>query len=156
MQTVSFDYLENVGINIEIIPHISKAVETEEGKRTIGLEITQINTGDLLEYTSFNAPVTSSTTFSTYIDVEDGQQIVIGGLIRQKRQRQVHQVPILGSIPIIGRLFKKTEDIVENTEIIVLITPRIVNIKSAKDKEMLMEEQSRKFGELQKEASEMK
>jgi type II secretion system protein D len=150
-ETLSFAYLENVGINIDIIPHISRAKATEEGKRTIGLEINQINTGDLLEYTTFNAPVTSSTTFSTYIDVEDGQQIVIGGMIREKRQKTTHQVPILGSIPLIGRLFKKTDDVVENTEIIVLITPHIVNIKSEQDKEMLKKRQAERFGKLEEE-----
>ncbi len=150
-ETLSFAYLENVGINIDIIPHISKAKATGEEKRTIGLEINQINTGDLLEYTIFNAPVTSSTTFSTYIDVEDGQQIVIGGLIRQKKQKTTYQVPILGSIPFIGRLFKRTDDTTENTEIIVLITPHIVNIKNAQDKEMLKRKQTEKFGRLEEE-----
>ena len=42
-------------------------------------------------------------------------------------------MPILGDIPLLGRLFKSTETVVEDTEIVFIITPHIVNIKNPED-----------------------
>ncbi|MAF10971.1 hypothetical protein CMK11_11030, partial [Candidatus Poribacteria bacterium] len=82
----NFDFLQDVGINITITPHIARRSAVEGGKRTIGLDITQVTASNFLEFTSFNAPLTEDSSISTYIDAQDGQQIVIGGLKKQKRQ----------------------------------------------------------------------
>jgi general secretion pathway protein D len=146
-QTFSFQFLQNVGVNITITPHIAKTKVKEGKKRTIGLDITQVNVGNLIEFTNFNAPLTSDSTFTTYVDVEDGQQIAVGGLIKQKKQEVENKVPILGSIPLVGRLFKKTETTTEDTEIIVLITPHIVDIQSDEDIATLEKLQKDTFGD---------
>jgi type II secretion system protein D len=138
-----YDFLQDIGINIEITPHIAKMKELKEGeKRTVGLDITTMNVSSFLEYTDFNAPVTSDSTVTTYVDVEDGEQIVIGGMIRSETKKVVHKIPILGSIPFLGRLFKKTQDIIEDTELLILITPRIIDINKEEDRVILKELQN--------------
>ena len=100
---------------------------------------TNISASNFIEFTDFNAPITDDNSISVYIDVEDGQQIVVGGIIRKKQKQVENKLPILGDIPLIGRLFKNTETAVEDTEIVIIITPHIVDIKNPKDLEKLKE-----------------
>ena len=129
-----------VGINITITPHIARSREGSDGKRTIGLDIEQIQASNFIEFTDFNAPITEDSSISAYIDVEDGQQIVVGGMIKSKQQEIESKVPILGDIPFIGRVFKRTEKVSENSEIVIIITPHIVDIKNPADLEKLRKE----------------
>lgn len=139
-----YSFLQDIGINIEITPHIAKTSRTlKEGeKRTVGLEIQRMNVSNFIEYTDFNAPVTSDSNVTTYVDVEDGEQIVIGGMIKDETKNITHKIPILGSIPFLGRLFKKTQDIKEHTELLILITPHIIDINREEDRVMLKQLQS--------------
>jgi general secretion pathway protein D len=139
---VMYDYsfLEDIGITIEITPHIAKAglkKSTEGEKRTVGLDISTMNVSSFIEYTDFNAPITADSNVTTYVDVEDGESIVIGGMMKSEQKEVVHKIPILGSIPFLGRLFKKTENITEDTELLILITPHIIDIKKPEDMETL-------------------
>ena len=150
-----YDFLQDIGINITITPHIAKAGSLEklkEGeKRTVGLDIEQLNVSSFIEYTDFNAPVTSDSNVTTYVDVEDGEQIVIGGMIKSETKNVTHKLPILGSIPFLGRLFKKTQDITEDTEILILITPHIIDINKEEDRATLKKLQSGQFNNREKE-----
>jgi len=72
-------------------------------------------------------PYETTTELSTNIMVKDGQTIVMGGLFREKTSLGRSQVPVLGDIPVLGEVFKKTDDQSIRTELIVLITPHIIN-----------------------------
>ena len=76
----------------------------------LGLDIANISASNFVEFTDFNAPITEDNSISSYIDVEDGQRIVVGGIIRQKQTNVEVKLPILGDIPLIGRLFKKNRN----------------------------------------------
>lgn len=135
-----YSFLQDIGITIEITPHIAKSGLTKlaDGeKRTVGLDITTMNVSNFVEYTDFNAPLTTDSNITTYVDVVDGEQIVIGGMMRTEVKKITHQIPILGSIPFIGRLFKRTEEIKEDTELLILITPHIIDINKEADRETL-------------------
>jgi general secretion pathway protein D len=58
--------------------------------------------------------------------VQDGETIVIGGLIEDKASQTRAGVPFLSSIPLIGYLFSSTKGKTEKTELIILITPHVV------------------------------
>lgn len=136
----NYDFIDPpVGINISLTPYIAKSQVGEDGKRTIGLDIENISASNFIEFTDFNAPITDDNAISVYIDVEDGQQIVVGGIIRKKQKQVENKLPILGDIPLIGRLFKNTETAVEDTEIVIIITPHIVDINNPEDLEKLKE-----------------
>ena len=136
----NYDFIDPpVGINISLTPYIAKSQVSEDGKRTIGLDIENISASNFIEFTDFNAPITDDNAISVYIDVEDGQQIVVGGIIRKKQKEVENKLPILGDIPLIGRLFKNTETAIEDTEIVIIITPHIVDIKNPEDLEKLKE-----------------
>jgi type II secretory pathway component GspD/PulD (secretin) len=145
-QIFGFDFLQDIGINITITPHIARRSVTEGGKRTIGLDITQITASNFLEFTSFGAPLTEESTISTYIDAQDGQQIVIGGLKKTKRQEIEDKVPILGDLPLIGRFFKRTETVAQDSEVVIVITPHIVDMNDPADRVRLDTLQRERFG----------
>lgn len=63
----------------------------------------------------------------TTIIAKDGETVVIGGLIQERKDKTTSGVPILKSIPILGHLFKYTTDTIGKTELIILLTPRIVS-----------------------------
>ena len=143
----NYDFLEDVGVGVTITPHIAKTKATEGGNRTIGLDITEIRASNFLGFTEFNAPLTENSSVSAYIDVEEGQSILIGGMIKSKQQNKDKELPILGSLPFVGRLFKQTETITEDSEIVMIITPHIVDIKNQADVERLEEIRQRNFGD---------
>ena len=58
--------------------------------------------------------------------VQSGDTIALGGLIRDREEEAISGIPLLSSIPLLGNLFKTTQKIVRRTELLVLITPRVV------------------------------
>ena len=72
-------------------------------------------------------PSKTTTEVITNVMVKDGQTIVLGGLFKEETNLGRSQVPILGDIPIIGELFRGVGDKSERVELIVLITPHIIN-----------------------------
>jgi type II secretory pathway component GspD/PulD (secretin) len=74
-------------------------------------------------------PQKTTTQTTTKLIVKDGQTIVIGGLIRDSQKKETKGVPLIMDIPVIGWAFKKTDLTSEKKEVIVLITPHIVDAK---------------------------
>ncbi len=71
-------------------------------------------------------PSKKSTEVTTRLLAEDGQTIFIGGLIRNTASQRRENVPIIGDLPLIERLFGRSEQLLIKTETVVLITPHIV------------------------------
>jgi type II secretory pathway component GspD/PulD (secretin) len=72
-------------------------------------------------------PSKTITQVKTNIMVKDGRTIIIGGLFKEDLTSSDSQVPVVGDIPIIGAIFKKTKDANIRNELIILITPHIIN-----------------------------
>jgi len=69
----------------------------------------------------------STKHVKTEVLVENGGTVVIGGIFEQTERTDITQVPFLGDIPIIGALFRNNSTTSEKTELLVFVTPRIVN-----------------------------
>jgi hypothetical protein len=72
-------------------------------------------------------PSKTITQVKTNIMVKDGRTIIIGGLFKEDLTSADSQVPMVGDLPFVGALFKKTKDANIRTELIILITPHIIN-----------------------------
>jgi len=72
-------------------------------------------------------PEESTTEVTTNIMARDGETIVLGGLFKEKTVLTRSQVPLLGDLPIVGEIFRQTDDQSVRTELIVLITPHIIH-----------------------------
>jgi type IV pilus assembly protein PilQ len=71
-------------------------------------------------------PQKSTREVTTNLTVTSGTTIIIGGLIEEQQDRKVQQVPFFGSLPVVGRLFRDETTTKSRSELIVLITPRIM------------------------------
>ncbi len=111
---------QDVGITLNVTPRIS-------ADDTIQLDIFQevSSVAALIGDTSIN-PILNTREFTTSVLADDGDIIVIGGLIEQTDTEVVTQVPVLGDIPILGNLFKTKGKDVGRTNLMVFIKPTIV------------------------------
>jgi len=84
------------------------------------------STGTVEVSGDFVLPSKETTQLSTNIMVKDGKTIVIGGLFRDSITQAHSQVPVLGDLPIVGAAFRQVKDTVTRNELIILITPHLV------------------------------
>ncbi|MGC1495037.1 MAG: hypothetical protein WA790_04450 [Sulfitobacter sp.] len=73
-----------------------------------------------------DSPTISTRKIETSVVVSDGQTIALGGLIEESRNRTNSKVPGAGDVPVFGALFRSRKDKVQKTELLVLITPRVI------------------------------
>ncbi|MBW8016374.1 MAG: type II secretion system protein GspD [Planctomycetes bacterium] len=113
--TQEVDFLES-GTKLEFRPYICKG-------NFIRMEISPSQSNGSVVG---GLPEKTMTTVMTNIMVEDGKTIVIGGLFQEKTILSRSQIPVIGDIPVIGELFRSTNDQSVRTELIILITPHII------------------------------
>ena len=68
----------------------------------------------------------ANRTLDTTVRVKDGENIAIGGLIQKNENSQESKIPLLGNIPILGHLFKKSGKMNNDTELIIIVRPKLV------------------------------
>ncbi len=85
-----------------------------------------------------NNPLIQQRKIASRVNVRSGQTVVLGGLIQDNDVRNEEKVPLLGDIPILGELFKSTNDTTARTELLIFITPRV--IRDAEDARAVSEE----------------
>ncbi len=122
--TVSFEY-KDVGLNLTITPHIAGNTVRLEIKQVIQ-EVTQVYRATQ-GTVDFVAPVTSKREISSEVMVDNGQTVILGGLVSNKSKKGTFQIPILSSLPILGHLFKRINSENEKTSLFVFITPYIIS-----------------------------
>ena len=71
-------------------------------------------------------PALDTQSAQTKVLVADGGTVVIGGIIITQQQTQITQVPVVGSLPLIGHLFKRTNINISSSELLFFLTPRII------------------------------
>ncbi|MEI9930349.1 MAG: type II secretion system secretin GspD [Rhizomicrobium sp.] len=91
-----------------------------------------------------NTPTIEERKFNSSIAVHDGQTIALGGLIRDNNSHERLGIPYLSEIPYIGALFGSTSNIDNRTELLVLLTPRV--IRNADDAKSITQELKEKIG----------
>ena len=108
-------------LKLEVIPQI-----TPEGNVILDLDINKDSRGDLTPqgYAINNKHV------KTMALVENGGTVVIGGIFTQDEHDEVNKVPLLGDIPFLGNLFKNTVKTTAKTELLIFITPKVINEKA--------------------------
>ena len=74
-----------------------------------------------------NIPVVETAESETSVLLKDGQTMIIGGLIKDEKNRTVNQIPWIGKIPFLGFFFRNSQDDVQKTELAIFLTCRILN-----------------------------
>jgi len=128
--TSTFEY-KDVGIKLSIEPtvHLNNTVTLK-----MSLEISTL--GDALDFGNGQKQYKFGTrNTETLINLRDGETVIIGGLIKDEERKSRIKVPILGDIPILGKLFSSTDDGTIKTDILMSITPNIVRAMELPDKD---------------------
>jgi type IV pilus assembly protein PilQ len=113
------NFLE-VGAQLRLRPFISS-----DG--LIRMEVhPELSTGQVKLQGGFTLPEKDVTQVTTNVMVRDGATVIIGGLMREDLTSNTTQVPLLGSLPGVGFLFRQKSDRTQRSEILVLITPHII------------------------------
>ncbi len=116
--TVSF---KKAVLSLEVTPQI-----TPDNKIILDLVITQDTKGDTVQTPNGPATAINTQQIQTQVLVENGQTIVLGGIYQQEVKTAVSKIPILGDIPYLGLLFKNSRDINEKRELLIFVTPKII------------------------------
>ena len=117
--TISVQFIDAV-LKLEVTPQI-----TAEGTifMDVLVENTQIDQGIPRVQ---GIPALDTQSAQTKVLVADGGTVVIGGIIVSTQNRNVQEVPIVGSLPLIGNLFKRTTVSIQSQELLFFLTPRII------------------------------
>ena len=118
--------MQKFGITLNVVPFIN-----EEGLVVMELE-QQIQ--DIVGSQTINGnavPIVTDRSANAKVAVRDGEMIVLGGFIKTKTTTYEDGVPILRDIPLLGKLFEKTQDIDERNELIVLMRPTVLKTPEA-------------------------
>ncbi|MEA5478494.1 secretin N-terminal domain-containing protein [Pseudanabaena galeata UHCC 0370] len=104
---------DNGFINLSVSPRISTPLNAVPLTSSAG--------------TNFVVPISERVLNSGRIRLRDAQTLVLSGVIRDSDSESVQKVPILGDIPIIGALFRRTVSSNSRSEVIIIVTPRIID-----------------------------
>jgi general secretion pathway protein D len=113
----TFEY-ENIGVNVEIIPRIHHNDE-------ISMEL--LFNLSAISGTGFGGlPTFGNRNVNTLLRLRDGETNLLAGLIREEERMSLAGTPGLSSIPILGRLFSVNKKEVQETDIVLTLTPRVI------------------------------
>ncbi len=118
--------LQKFGITLNVVPYIN-----DEG--LVVMDIAQ-QIQDIVGSQTINGnavPIVTDRTVETQLMVRDGEMVVLGGFIKTKTTTYEDGVPILRDIPLLGKLFEKTQDIDERSELLVLMRPTVLDTPEA-------------------------
>ena len=118
--------LQKFGITLNVLPYIN-----DEG--LVVMDIAQ-QIQDIVGSQTINGnavPIVTDRTAETQLMVKDGEMVVLGGFIKTKTTTYEDGVPVLRDIPLLGKLFEKTQDIDERSELLVLMRPTVLDTPEA-------------------------
>jgi pilus assembly protein CpaC len=112
------------GVRLNFVPTVTNSGNI---RLRVTPEVSALDFANGLQIAGFLIPSLRTRRVDTDVELVPGQTLAIGGLLDSSVEEAVTKIPILGDLPIIGTFFKKTSDRQERTELLVLVTPHIVN-----------------------------
>jgi len=127
-QTINTITYEDIGIIMNVTPHINP-----DGLviMDINPEISTVSDSTVPISETFNAPIYNKRSAQSRVAILDGQTIVIGGLVQDQKTETVTKVPLLGDVPVLGYLFRRTEQEKSKTELLIFLTPHVAKEPAA-------------------------
>ncbi len=130
--TLSTVQYQEVGTILRVLPRIG-----DDGtiRLEVNPEISSLSESTVQISPGLNATVINRRTAKTTVTVQDGQTIIIGGLITTEDSKREDKVPILGDIPGLGWLFKRSSIVKDRTELLIILTPHVLRTVEQADQE---------------------
>lgn len=107
-----------IGILLDVTPTINK-----DGQITA--KITP-EVSSIVDFVAGYLPRTKVRRVTSTVTVPDGRKIIVGGLLNSSISQTTNKLPLLGDIPLIGKVFQHKDETMENTDLIMEITPRLI------------------------------
>lgn len=119
--TVQF---KEFGIRLNFVPQVQP-----DGliRLKVSPEVSALDFANGLTISGFTVPALTSRKATTEVDLKDGQSFAIAGLMDNRMTEVASRIPLLSTIPILGNLFKSKSVNKTNTELLVMVTPRLVD-----------------------------
>lgn len=129
---------EDVGITLEVTPHVRSDLSVH---LQVFNDISAVTTPSLgIGESGFSDIVTNKRELRTEIVAKNGQTIVLGGLIRDDVTSTIRKVPGLGSVPVLGRLFRSSSTTTRKNHLLIFIRPTVIqgdeDVESIYDRKM--------------------
>jgi general secretion pathway protein D len=113
----------DVGVLLSVVPTINP-----DGFVTLKVKAEISSVVDtLITPTKNTIPILDTSQAETTVMAKDGSTIIIGGLRREETTEKTQQTPIIGKIPILGNLFKSSDKTKQRTELLIILSPKIVS-----------------------------
>ena len=124
---------KDVGLKLKIKPQIN---EGDTIRLDIEQEVSSVNSAASAASAAAGVPgtVTNKRTMKTSVLIEDGQLIVLGGLIQDSKNKSIAKIPLLGDIPLLGRLFQYRTNTNVKTNLMVFLHPTIIRDRVSADR----------------------
>lgn len=121
---ITYDYKE-VGLELDVTPRISG----NNLRLTINLSLQEIIdfVTNQIGATSYTVPVTSNREVNSDVVIENGQTVILGGLVSTKTLKTLEGVPGLWRVPLLGRLFRRDVEQRDKTTLFIFITPYVIS-----------------------------
>jgi pilus assembly protein CpaC len=120
--TVTIEWKE-FGVKVEFVPTI-----VDEGviNLKVAPEVSSLDFGNGIDISGFRIPALRSRKATTTVELRNEEILVIGGLIMEEETEYESKIPVLGDIPLLGYLFRSTQKATNVSELMLVVTPRIV------------------------------
>ena len=131
MGTTSF---KEVGVELHVTPHLTR----DEMIRLKVKPVFSVKVGEVTFASgtlTYPQPIVDRREAETTLLIQNGQTVVLGGLRKKEVTKQINKVPLLGDLPLVGLLFRFTGEDTITSELVVFITPRIVEQPTMTDTE---------------------
>jgi pilus assembly protein CpaC len=118
------DYVERTyGVGLRCTPTVLDAGRIS---LKVAPEVSEPNSEPITAGTQMNLPAFKVSYASTTVQMKEGENLVIGGLLRDNLTEVIRAFPLLGDLPLLGTLFRHTEKNSETTELLVVVSPTLV------------------------------
>ena len=116
-----------IGVTLKVTPHVTRDDMVRlQLKPEFSVQTGTVNTISVGSSNTYPQPIVDRREADTTLLIKDGQTIVLGGLRKKDVSKQIDKVPLLGDLPLIGRLFRFEGESTINSELVVFVTPTIV------------------------------
>jgi type IV pilus assembly protein PilQ len=109
-------------LSLEVTPQI-----TPDDRVIMDLDVHKDNVGETVSFgAGLSAPSIDTREVQSQLLVDNGQTVVLGGIYETEKANQITRVPFFSDLPVIGNLFKTTTEIDDRTELLIFVTPKIL------------------------------
>jgi general secretion pathway protein D len=129
--------MQDTGVILSVRPRIN-----ESGRVQLDIE-QEVSSVVKTTTSNIDSPTIQQRSVKTTVVVSDGEVLALAGMIQDSASKSSNQLPILGDIPGIGAMFANRKDSVAKTELVILITPKVV--RDGAESRLVMEEYRRKM-----------